>query len=104
MTYDHQDDLIISDLEVSRLAQGGAVMVRFTLGTFDEEVRPVRRTVHYTVDFLAPAGTVDSRIRGWSAGGETVVVLGNPSWDEGGELVVRCVTDQGRSAGVTGTL
>jgi len=98
------DTLVIRDLEVAREAAGGPVVVRFALAALTPWERQVRRPVHYTVDFMSPDGKVDTRIRGRSAGGETVVVLGDPPWEGSGTVVVRCVTDEGWSAGAKGYL
>lgn len=55
--------------------------------------------IHFTADFLDPDGERRVRVQGVAAGGETVPVQGHFSHAGTGTVRIRCVTEQGISAG-----
>jgi hypothetical protein len=65
--------------------------------TFDNE--EVHRPMQYTVDFLEADGSLGERHRGEGTTGTPLSVQGHFGQRGTGTVVVRCVTDQGRSAG-----
>jgi hypothetical protein len=77
----------------------GPCTVRFRIVTANGEFERTVRPVHYSVDFLDPGGEVAEHHEGQGSSGDPVTVQGAFTEPGQGAVVVRCVTDQGVSAG-----
>jgi len=65
----------------------------------DPQLRATVRTVHWSVDFLDPGGGLAEHRKGQAASADLMAVQGAFSRPGRGTVLIRCVTDEGVSAG-----
>jgi len=74
-------------------------VLRFSVEAATPDGRPSRRAIHYIVDFLEADGSLATRRQGQGTTSSPISVIGTFTRRGAGRVVVRCVTDQGVSAG-----
>ena len=84
------------------LALAEVCAVRFSAGTTTAQGSPSTRPIHYSVDFREPDGSLSERVEGVGVSSEPLTVQGCFRQRGRGTVVIRCVTDQGVSAGAQG--
>jgi hypothetical protein len=96
-----RDTLTLTEVECRPENRIGsrALMVVFRALTFDPQHRSTARAVLYSVDFVDPDGTLADRREGQATSSELAVVQGAFTRTGKGRVVVRCVTEEGVSAG-----
>ena len=95
----NQDDLLEPDVDCSPATLGEPCRVRFSVEALSPEGVPAYRTIHYSVDFLEPDGTLAERREGTGTTASPITVQGQFGQRGTGTVAVRCVTDQGAASG-----
>jgi hypothetical protein len=98
-TLECRDRLGEVELDFDAATPAESCVVRFSVEARTSLGEPSLRRIHYSVDFLEPDGSLADHQQGRSAASSPISVQGTFAQRGTGTVVVRCVTDQGVSAG-----
>jgi hypothetical protein len=98
------DRLGAIDLTCQPATLSEACSLRFAVAATTPEGQPSFRPLFYSVDFCEADGTLAQRLEGTGTTSTPITVRAMLSQRGTGTVVVRCVTDQGVSAGTQQTV